>query len=135
MNATSLSDFSGRNVLGQLNTMYDTVIDQIPNVNHMVPLESYSYMIASLINGEAGALTAETPVGQGAIAAHPELALVEFEDGKGFVLDPSETSVSIAVKKGNTELLNEISNALATISEEERVTMMSDATSRQPSGE
>lgn len=135
VNATSLSDFSGRNVLGQLNTMYDTVIDQIPNVNHMVPLESYPYMIASLINGEADALTAETPVGQGAVAAHPELALVEFESGKGFTIDLSETAVSIAVKKGNTELLNEISSALATISQEERVTMMSDATSRQPSGE
>lgn len=133
--ATSLSDFSGYNVLGQLNTMYDTVIDQIPNVNHMVPLESYPYMIASLINGEADALTAETPVGQGAVAAHPELALVKFEDGKGFDIDLSETAVSIAVKKGNTELLNEISTALATITQEERTTMMSEATSRQPVGE
>lgn len=135
VNATSLNDFSGTNVLGQLNTMYDTVIDQIPNVNHMVPLESYSYMIASLINGEADALTAETPVGQGAIAAHPELALVTFEEGNGFQLDLSETAVSIAVKKGNTELLNEISAALANISQADREAMMAAATSRQPSEE
>lgn len=135
VNATQLSDFSGRNVLGQLNTMYDTVIDQIPNVNHMVPLESYPYMIASLINGEAEAITAETPVGQGAVAAHPDLALVTFDEGKGFDIDLSETAVSIAVKKGNMDLLNEISAALDQISQEDREAMMADATSRQPSGE
>lgn len=134
-NATSLEDFSGANVLGQLNTMYDAVIDQIPNVNHMVPLESYSYMLASLINGEADALTAETPVAQGALAAHEGLAMVVFEPGQGFELDLSETAVSIAVKKGNTELLNGLENALANISEEERLQMMADATANQPSAE
>ncbi|MBE6114133.1 MAG: transporter substrate-binding domain-containing protein [Erysipelotrichaceae bacterium] len=132
-NATSLEDFSGANVLGQLNTMYDTVIDQIPNVNHMVPLESYSYMIASLLNNEADALTAETPVAQGAIDAHEGLAMVVFQPGQGFELDPSETSVSIAVKKGNTELLNSLESALSNISEEERLQMMADASANQPS--
>lgn len=130
--ATTLDDFSGRKVLGQLNTMYDDVIDQIENVIHLVPLESYPYMIASLLNGEAEALTAETPVGVGAVAAHPELALVEFEDGQGFDIDLSETSVSICVREGNTELLNSIQNALDSISEEERNTLMNEATLRQP---
>ena len=134
-NATSINDFSGHKVLGQLNTMYDTVIDQIPNVDHLTPLESYPYMIASLLNGEAEALTAETPVGQGAIAAHPELALVTFAPGKGFNIDMSETSVSIGVKKGNLDLLNKVQNVLDTITEEERTQMMKDATSRQPSND
>ena len=132
-NATSINDFSGHKVLGQLNTMYDTVIDQIPNVQHLTPLESYPYMIASLLNGEAEALTAETPVGQGAIAAHPELALVTFAEGQGFNIDMSETSVSIGVKKGNIDLLNQVQAILDTISESERTQMMKDATSRQPS--
>lgn len=134
-NAKSLDDFSGATVQGQLNTMYDTVIDQIPNVNHAQPLENYPYMIAALKSGTVDALTAETPVALGAVAAHPELAVVEFEDGKGFQIDLSETAVSIAVKKGNTELLNGIQEALDKIDEATRKTMMEDATKRQPAGE
>ena len=134
-NATSLADFSGHKVLGQMNTMYDTVIDQIPNVVHLTPLENYSYMIASLLNGDAEALTAETPVGQGAVFAHPEFSLVTFEDGKGFNIDMSETSVSIGVQKGNMELLNQIQNVLNTISEADRIQMMKDATNRQPAND
>ena len=134
-NATSLDDFSGATVQGQLNTMYDTVIDQIPNVNHAQPLENYPYMIAALKSGTVDALTAETPVALGAVAAHPELAMVEFDDDKGFQIDLSDTAVSIAVKKGNSELLNNIQKALDEIEESSRVQMMEDATKRQPAGE
>ncbi len=130
--ATTLEDFSGKNVIGQLNTLYDTVIDQIPDVNHLTPLESYPYLIASLKNGEADAITAETPVGLGAITAHSDLALVEFAPGEGFDIDLSTTSVSIAVAKGNTELLNEVQTALDAISEEQRATYMEEAIVRQP---
>ncbi len=134
-NAKALDDFAGATVQGQLNTMYDTVIDQIPNVNHAQPLENYPYMIAALKSGTVDALTAETPVALGAVAAHPELAMVEFEDGKGFQIDLSDTAVSIGVKKGNTELLNEIQKALDELSEDTRKQMMEDATTRQPAGE
>lgn len=134
-NATSLADFSGATVQGQLNTMYDTVIDQIPNVNHAQPLETYPYMIAALKSGTVDALTAETPVALGAIAAHPELAMIEFDDDKGFQIDLSDTAVSIAVKKGNSELLESIQKALDEMSEASRVQMMEDATKRQPAGE
>lgn len=47
-NAKTLDDFSGATVQGQLNTMYDSVIDQIPNVKHAQPLETYPYMIAAI---------------------------------------------------------------------------------------
>ncbi len=134
-NASTLEDFSGATIQGQMNTMYDTVIDQIPNVTHATPLESYPYMIMALLNGEVDGITAETPVAQGAVAANPELSIVEFEEGKGFNIDLTETAVSIAVKKGNTELLEGIQNALDGMSEEERSAMMEAATSRQPANE
>ncbi|MPN38839.1 hypothetical protein SDC9_186364 [bioreactor metagenome] len=86
-------------------------------------------MVLALQQGEADALTAELPVAQGVIAANPELKIVTFADGKGFEAD---TTVSIAVKKGNTELLNQIQSALDSITEEERVEIMKQATDRQP---
>lgn len=127
--ATSLEDFSGKNVLGQQNTLYDDIIDQIPSVNHMTPLQSYPLMVVSLQNGEADALTAELPVATGVVTSNPSLSIVRFEDGKGFEAD---TTVSIAVKKGNTELLNAIQAALDTIDTDTRNQWMTDAVSRQP---
>ncbi|MCI9508672.1 MAG: transporter substrate-binding domain-containing protein [Angelakisella sp.] len=128
-NATSLADFTGKNVQGQQNTLYDDIIDQIPSVNHMTPLQSYPLMVVSLQNGEADALTAELPVATGVVTSNPNLAIVRFEDGKGFEAD---TTVSIAVKKGNTELLNSIQAALDTIDTDTRNQWMTDAVSRQP---
>lgn len=127
--ATSLADFTGKNVQGQQNTLYDDIIDQIPGVNHMTPLQSYPLMVVSLQNGEADALTAELPVATGVVTSNPSLAIVRFEDGKGFEAD---TTVSIAVKKGNTELLNAIQAALDTIDADTRNQWMTDAVSRQP---
>ena len=131
-NITSIQELSGRNVLGQINTTYDDVIEQIQGVNHMTPLATYPRMILSLQSGEADAITAELPVANGVVAANPDLAIVRFAEGQGFVVD---TSVSIAVAKENTELLNNLQNALNNISEEERLQIMEDAVNRQPSVE
>ena len=127
--ATSLADFTGKNVQGQQNTLYDEIIDQIPGVNHMTPLQSYPLMVVSLQNGEADALTAELPVATGVVTSNPSLSIVRFEAGKGFEAD---TTVSIAVKKGNTELLNAVQSALDTIDADTRNQWMTDAVSRQP---
>ena len=132
VNITSIQELTGRNVLGQINTTYDDVIDQIEGVNHMTPLATYPRMILSLQSGEADAITAELPVANGVVAANPDLAIVRFEDGKGFAVD---TSVSIAVAKENTDLLNRLQSALNDISEEERLQIMEYAVNRQPSVE
>ena len=132
VNITSIQELSGRNVLGQINTTYNDVIEQIQGVNHMTPLATYPRMILSLQAGEADAITAELPVANGVVAANPDLAIVRFAEGQGFVVD---TSVSIAVAKQNTELLNNLQNALNSISQEERLQIMEDAVNRQPSVE
>lgn len=129
VNITDIQELAGYNVLGQANTTYDEVIDQIQGVNHMTPLATYSRMVLSLQSGEADAITAELPVANGVVAANPDLTYVTFAEGHGFVVD---TSVSIAVAKENTELLNNIQNALDQISVEDRLSIMQDAVSRQP---
>jgi putative lysine transport system substrate-binding protein/putative lysine transport system permease protein len=129
VNISDIQQLAGYNVLGQANTTYDEVIDQIEGAVHMVPLDTYPRMILSLQAGEADAITAELPVANGVVAANPDLAIVMFEEGKGFVID---TSVSIAVAKENTDLLNAIQNALDKISEADRLQIMQDAVSRQP---
>ena len=131
-NITDIQQLSGRKVLGQINTTYDEIIDQINGVEHLTPLDNYPRMILSLQSGEADAITAELPVANGVVAANPDLAIVTFDEGKGFVVD---TSVSIAVAKENEELLSQIQNALDQISEAERLEIMEAAVNRQPAVE
>lgn len=127
--ATTLSEFAGKRVLGQLNTLYDEIIDQIDQVDHATPMQSYPLMVVALQNKEVDALTAELPVANGVVASNPDLAIVRFAQGQGFEAD---TTVSIAVKKGNTDLLNKLEEALASVTEEQRVEWMEAAVERQP---
>ena len=131
-NITNIQELSGYNVLGQLNTLYDEIIDQIEGVNHLTPQESYPRMVLSLQTGEADAITAEMPVALGVVAANPDLAIVTFDGENGFIAD---TTVSIAARKSDTELLNKVQAVLDTISQDERKTMMQQATDRQPAAE
>ncbi|MBK1637345.1 transporter substrate-binding domain-containing protein, partial [Rhodovulum adriaticum] len=51
-NAKNLKDFSGANVVAQLNTFHDTVIDQIPGVNHGQPMTDFSAMRVAVESGK-----------------------------------------------------------------------------------
>lgn len=129
-----IQQFSGKNVVGQLNTNYDSVIDQIEGVNHVTPKQTYPEMILALQAGDVDAITAEMAVAQGVVAANSDLTIIEFADGKGFECD---TTVSIGLKEGSRdgELYNAISDALANISDDERAELMAKAVESQPAGE
>lgn len=129
---TDIQQLSGKRVQGQINTNYDTIIDQIEGVDHATPLATYPLMVMALQSGDVDALTAELPVATGVVAANPDLKIVQFEDGHGFDID---TTVSVAIKKGNTELLNSIDGVLKTIDSDTRLTWMTDAVNRQPAVE
>ena len=130
--ATSLEDFNGATVQGQMNTIYDEVIDQIPGVNHMPAAETFPAAIQALQAGSVDAVTSELPVANGVVSANPDLAIVRFAEGKGFKAD---TSVSIAVRKNDDELLNALQDALKTIDTDTRNTWMEEAVNRQPANE
>lgn len=132
VNATSIQDFANKVVMGQMNTTYDEIIDQINDVIHAVPQESYPRMVLSLLSNEVDGLTAELPVAVGVVAANPSLAIVRFSAGNGFEVD---TSVSVAVKKGNQALRDAVQAILDTIDQDVRDQMMIDATNRQPAVE
>ena len=126
---TDIQELKGKIVKGQLNTLYDTIIDQINGVKHGTAMESYPSLVNDLLNRGCDAITAELPVAEGIVASNPDLTYVTFKEGHGFTAD---TSVSIAVKKDNTELLDKLQKALNAISEDERQQMMLEAVERQP---
>ncbi len=132
--ATGIQDFSGKNVIGQMNTNYDDIIDQIEGVNHLTPKATYPELVVSIQSGEADGTTAELPVAQGIVEANSDLAIVYFEDGQGFDID---TSVSIGLKEGSrdSDFFNEVQAALDAISTQTRDEWMTQAKDNAPTGE
>ena len=133
-NATSLEDFAGATIVGQLNTFHDTVIDQIPDVKHATPMDTFPTMIVAVSSGSVDGYVSERPGAESAVATNPDLTYVVFEDGKGFQADPSDTTIAVGVKK-DSALTAQINDALATIPEAERVQIMADALAAQPSAQ
>ncbi len=132
VNITDIQDLAGYAVRGQMNTIYDEIIDQINGVVHAEPKEDYPSMVFSLQQGEVDAITAELPVAIGVVNANSDLTYVTFADGHGFDAD---TTVSVALAKGNEDLITEINTILAGISYDERQSIMGAAVDRQPSSE
>ncbi len=129
--AQSLQDLSGARIVGQLNTFHDTVIDQIPGVQHMMPMDTFPAMIVALRAGAVDGYIAERPGAQADTMANPELTYIEFAQGLGFAASEEDTSIAVGMCMGS-ELLAPINEALAAISQEEREQMMLDAILRQP---
>ncbi len=131
---TDIQQFSGHKVIGQKNTNYDTIIDQIEGVEHVTPKAAYPELILALQTGEAEAITAELPVAQGIVGANPDLTFIMFEEGKGFDVD---TSVSIGLKNNtrDTEEFKNIQSALDEISQDARSEMMVNAVNNAPTSD
>ena len=116
-NATSIQDFAGAAVLGQKDTLLDTVIDEIEGVNHLSPVPTVPDQLSNLLAGSCDAITFDVGNIETMTKAHPELVGIIFEDGKGF---SEEVPVNIGVAKGHEDIVEQINQILAGISEEER---------------
>lgn len=129
-----ISDFSGYTVMGQKNTNYDTIIDQIKGVKHATPKATYPELVVALQNSDTDGITAELPVAKGIVSANSDLTYVTFTEGNGFDVD---TSVSIGLKNDtrDTEDFKAVQAALDEISQEERIQIMQDAVDRAPTEE
>ncbi|MBB5182813.1 transporter substrate-binding domain-containing protein [Catenisphaera adipataccumulans] len=128
---TSIQQFTGKNIIGQKNTNYDTIIDQIDGVNHLTPKSTYPELVVALQNGDADGITAELPVAEGIASANSDLAIVHFAEGQGFDAD---TSVSIGLKNGTRKTKNfkKVQKALDNISTETRNEYMRSAVENAP---
>ncbi|MGX8680417.1 MAG: transporter substrate-binding domain-containing protein [bacterium] len=129
-----IQQFGGFKVMGQKNTNYDTIIDQIKNVKHETPKATYPELVVALQQKDCDGITAELPVANGIVQANKDLAIVKFAEGKGFDVD---TSVSIGLKEGtrDTDDFKAVQKALDEISQDDRIAIMQDAVERSPAEE
>ena len=128
--ATKLSDFAGASVLGQKDTFYDDLIEEIPDVNHMTPVATVPLVVDAIENGTCDAITFSSMSLPNLLENYPDLMKVELEEGEGFS-DPSNPD-NAAIAKGNDEMLDRLNEIIAGITEEERLEMWQDCMDRQP---
>ena len=129
-NATSIQDFSGASILGQRDTMLDTVIDQIEGVNHLTAVASVPDMIARLNQGACDAITVNMESVPVYLAANPDFVAISFEEGQGFEL--GFTGSCVGLRKSDDALLGLVNEALATVDQEARDAMWDTAVNTQP---
>jgi len=128
-NATTLNDFAGAKITGQLNTFHYSVIDQIEGVNKQTAMDNFPAMRVALESGMIDGYVSERPEAVSASAANPNLKMVELTEG--FVTNDDDTAIAVAVTKGN-ELVAKINEILNGISDEERTKIMDEAIINQP---
>ena len=109
-NATSLDDFNGATIIGQIGTLYATLIPQV--VEHGAisgtNLDTIPEIVNAIIKGSADVTILEEPVAMGIINQYSELTYVSIENA--FEVDEEDITVSIGFRKGFTylEQINEI---------------------------
>ncbi len=132
--ATSLADFAGAKITGQLNTFHDTVVDQIEGVDHVTAMPDFPSMRVALESGIIDGYVSERPEGISASNANSNFAYVVFEPENGFEYNVDDGAIAMGIKK-DSKLTAQVNGVLATISEEDRQTLMEEAIKNQPTAE
>ena len=127
-NAASLADFAGAKITAQLNTFHYTVLDQLEGIDKMPAMETFPAMITALSSGAIDGYISERPGAVSACAANAGLTFVT----PGFVASEEDTSIAVALKQGQPELIEQINGILAGISADERNALMDAAVLNQP---
>lgn len=128
--ATKLSDFTGATVLGQKDTFYDDLIDEIPQVNHLTPVATVPLVVDGIENGTCDAITFSSMSLPNLLQNYPDLQKVELESSQGFS-DPSNPD-NAAIAKGQDEMLAKLNEIIGGISEADRLSIWQDCMDRQP---
>lgn len=123
--ATTLDAFDGTRVTAQLNTFHYNLIEQIPNVQQQTAMDSFPSMISSVLSDKSDAYVSERPGAMAATAANSNLTYIVFDENQGFDTGQVDTSIAVGMRR-NSPIVDSVNRALATISQDERDTLMND---------
>jgi len=130
--AASLSDLGGAKMTSQINTVWYTLLEQIPGAEVQTALDTVPSLIVALTSGKIDACTVDVPAAMAAVYSNPDIKILQFSAGSGFDVSNEDTDLGIAVKKGNKDLVAGINKGLAAISTADREALMKTAIEQQP---
>ena len=136
-NAIGLSDLEGATCTSQISTCwYDTCLPQIKNANILPAMDTAPNMLVALNSKTVDLVVTDMPTAMAALEVYPNMKLLDFTDTEdNFEVSEEEINIGISVRKGNSELLNNINNLLKNYSTETFENMMNDAIKVQPLSE
>lgn len=132
--AKGISDLSGGTCTSQLGTIwYDTCLPQIPGAVIQPGAETAPAMLMALETGTVDFVCTDMPTAQGAVAAYPDLAILDFAgSGDDFAVEDSDVNIGISVRKGNTALKDALDGVLSTMTADDFNALMAQAIGVQP---
>lgn len=126
--ATTFDDLAGASILGQAATMYDDVIEQIDDANHMTPAETQPMVVENLRNGTCDVITYSMLSAPKLLEVYPDLVVLDMEDAFEDSLMPDNAAVATE----NEAALDQINEIIDGIDDEQRQDMWSACMDRQP---
>lgn len=132
--ATKLADLKGSTVTSQINTIwYDVCLPQIAEANILPAQESAPQMLVALESKKADVIVCDMPTALAATAVYPDFKILDLSaSGDDFKVSDEDVNIGISVKKGNTELVNQINDVLSTMTKDDYTKIMNDAIAVQP---
>ena len=139
--AASIADLKGGSCTAQIATIwYDQCLPQIAGANVQPAAETAPAMLMALETGMVDFICTDMPTAQGAIAAYPDLKILDFSGTDGdFQFDEEvraeNVNIGVSVMKGNTVLKEKIDAVLSTMTVEDFNSIMEQAIAIQPLSE
>ena len=140
-NAASIADLKGGSCTAQIATIwYDQCLPQIAGANVQPAAETAPAMLMALETGMVDFICTDMPTAQGAVAAYPDLKILDFSGTDGdFQFDEEvraeNVNIGVSVMKGNTALKEKIDAVLSTMTVEDFNSIMEQAIAIQPLSE
>ena len=139
--AKGINDLAGGTCTSQSATIwYDTMLPQIPDAKIQPAAESAPAMLMALETGTVDFVCTDMPTAQGAVAAYPDLKILDFSGTDGdFQFSEEEraenVNIGISVQKGNTALVEALNAVLSQMTADDFNNLMAEAIKIQPVGE
>ena len=136
--AKSISDLAGGKCTAQIATIwYDQCLPQIEGANVQTAAETAPAMLMALETGSVDFICTDMPTAQGAVAAYPDMTILDFSGTDGDFQFSDEVraenvNIGVSVMKGNTELKDKIDAVLSTMTADDMNELMAQAIAIQP---
>ena len=140
-NAASIADLAGGSCTAQIATIwYDQCLPQIEGAKIQTAAETAPAMLMALETGSVDFICTDMPTAQGAVAAYPDMTILDFSGTDGDFQFTEEVraenvNIGVSVQKGNTELKNKIDSVLSTMTVDDMNALMQQAIAVQPLSE
>ncbi len=130
-NATSLADFAGANLVAQSGTFHDEALQAEAatyGYTRKTPMATFPEMVNALKTGAVDGYVAEEPGAKSDCASNPELTYIPLVNNvTGFIASPGDAQIAVGMTKGS-KFRSAVNEVLASLSEEDRLNLMLEAT-------